>query len=226
MCFRNRSAVRLYSCLVVVSLVVLFAAHDLEAGNPLSRYESGDRVFREYEVGNLIVYWHQRMIDEAFVEKDYIVYQFDKATEELVAVRSHWREDLPEHLPANLVSRSDAEALVDGKVLRSSLYIISPESDVYPLEPTPENPCWIVWHQSGGLVITIIDAVTGAVLGNGIPPPYEGFSLSGPWDFNPCSGTWTSWRQNAASWFATMGYSTESAAWPTESQVRGHVQSC
>jgi hypothetical protein len=225
--FRSGYTTRFGSCFMLIVLAGLLGWESLMAESPLDKYESGERNFSEFEIGNLRVYWHQRMIDEAFVEKDFIVYQFDKASEELVAVRSHWREDLPEHLPPGLMSQAEAQALVEGEVRGSRLYFISPESDVYPIEPPPEHPCWIVRHiVDGALTITIIDAVSGTVLGNGVPPPYEGFSLTGPWEFSPCSGAWTSWKENARSWFETMGYSTQSITWPTQDQVRDHIQSC
>jgi hypothetical protein len=216
----------LLSC-IAIALTALPFDRATGAESLLSKYEHSDRRFEEYRTGDLLVYYHTRMLDQATVEGDYIVYQFDKNTEDLLAVKSHWREDLPEHLPSGLISREQAEGKVDGEILRARLYIISPESDVFPLVPTPGNPCWVVRHVvKGRLVVTIVDAVEGVVLGNGVPPPYTGFSLSGPWDFNPCSGTWASWRQNAKTWFETMGYPTESIAWPTEDEVRGHVQSC
>ncbi len=31
-----------------------------------------------------------------------------------------------------------------GDALFSGLYMISPESDVFPLDPPPLNPCWVV----------------------------------------------------------------------------------
>ena len=49
----------------------------------------------ETETSSLRVHFHQRTIGEAIVEKDYIVYQLDKDTSELVARKSHWRNDLP-----------------------------------------------------------------------------------------------------------------------------------
>lgn len=216
-------------------LLVLLAALSLVAGlvdqpvladGLVSKYEPGERAFKEYESGALVVYYHQRMVDDAIVEKDYVLYQFDKATEELVAVKSHWREDLPEHLPAGLLTPGEAEALVDGEVLRSTLYLISPESDVFPLDPVPQNPCWVVRHViDGNLVVTVVDAAEGRIVGNGVPPPNTGFALSGPWTFGPCEGTWTDWRENARSWFETMGYPTESVQWPDEDKIRSHVQS-
>jgi len=46
-------------------------------------------------IGELRVEFHQRMIDEAIVEEDYIVRQYDAHTGELVKEDRHWRADLP-----------------------------------------------------------------------------------------------------------------------------------
>jgi hypothetical protein len=183
--------------------------------------------FEEFVIGNQRVLFHQRMIGGATVEKDYIVYQLDQATGELLARKSHWREDLPAVLPAVRITQAQAEALVAGEILFSDLYIISPASDVFPLDPTPENPCWAVrsLSESGEYVVTIIDAVSGAILGNGVPPPYTAFSLSGPQMEDPCRHAWGSWFINAMEWFDAMGYSTEELEWPTKAQIQSHIQS-
>ena len=192
----------------------------------ISRYENGERAFREIEIGDMLVYYHLRTVDGAKVEKDYIVYQFDRGTGDLLARKSHWRDDLPEHLPAGLISREGAEGIVGGEILFSDLYIISPESDVFALDPVPQDPCWVVRSLVGGTVrVTVVDATDGSILGNGVPPPYTGFSLTGPWEFQPCSGAWTAWMNNARDWFETMGYPTEAVEWPGQKKVKGHVQS-
>ena len=42
----------------------------------LAPYEDGSRQFEEVEIGDdLLVYYHQRMLGDAIVEKDYLVYQ-------------------------------------------------------------------------------------------------------------------------------------------------------
>jgi hypothetical protein len=213
--------------LILVVLTGFLGPDSPLAAGPPDRYQPGDRNFSEFEIGDLRVFWHQRMVDDAFVENDFIVYQFDKTSGELMDIKSHWRDDLPDHLPPGLLSKADAMAFVTGKVEGCRLYFISPESDVYPIKPPPENPCWVVRHVvDGALKITVVDALSGAILGNGVPPPYEGFSLTGPWEFAPCSGAWTSWKENARSWFETMGYSTQAITWPTQDEVRGHIQSC
>jgi len=191
------------------------------------RYGDAGRHFDELEIGDMRVYFHQRTIGEATVEKEYIVYQLDKDTGELLARKSQWRDNLPVDMPQARLSQAQAEALVAGEILFSRLYIISPESDVFPLDPAPRNPCWVVrsLDEHGEYVVTIIDAVTEAILGNGVPPPYTAFSMTGPQYDYPCAGAWTSWSNSAEWWFNTMGYSTEKVEWPTEAKVQSHVQS-
>ncbi|MCK5547946.1 MAG: hypothetical protein KAI64_02960 [Thermoplasmata archaeon] len=191
------------------------------------RTSSGiEREFETMDMGDKIVYFHQRTIDGAIVEKDYIVFQLDRETRAVLDRKTHWRDNLPEHFPAMTVAREQAESMVEGVVQFSELYVISPESDVFPLEQTPENPTWIVRSlDEGVLTVTIIDAVDGGILGYGIPPPFTAFSLTGPWYSNPCSGNWHSWYTSAETWYNTMGYETEAIKWPTEDMVKSHIQS-
>jgi hypothetical protein len=196
------------------------------ADSLLAMYEEDYRTFEEIEIGDKIVYLQQRMIDAAFVEKDFVSYQFDKNSKELLTKKTRWRSELPDRLPAGLLSRRDAESKVSGEVQFSKLYIISPESDVFPIKPTPSNPCWVVRSiDAGHLRATIIDAVNGTVLGTGVPPPSSAFSMSGPQYFEPCGGVWHSWYTNAEYWFNEMGYPTEAVEWPTEERIRSHIQS-
>jgi hypothetical protein len=192
----------------------------------IGKYEPNYEEFREIETNDKIVYFHQRKIGEAYVEKDFMVYQFNRNTGELLAKKRHWRNDLPEHLSQSMIAKEQAESLVEGEVQFSKLYIISPESDVFTIKPTPMNPCWIVRSiDTGNLIVTIVDAVNDKILGNGIPPPYTAFSMSGPQYFDPCGGVWYEWYKNAEFWFNEMGYSTESVQWPTEEKIKSHIQS-
>ncbi|HJH26229.1 MAG TPA: hypothetical protein C5S37_05505 [Methanophagales archaeon] len=138
----------------------------------LGKYEKSDRPFKKYMFTNTISYRHQRKIDDAIVGGDYILYLFDKNTKELIEKRIHWRDDLPEHLPL-VIPKEQAESMVRGKVQFTDLCFIPPDSPVYPITPTPQNPCWVVrsidWK--GNTIVTIIDAVEGKILGYGVPPP-------------------------------------------------------
>jgi hypothetical protein len=217
--------------LPAVLLAVLMLSAALPASSApvdlFERYGDAGLPFEMLEIGGMHVYFHQRMIGDAVVEKDRIVYQLDAETGEFLARKSHWRDDLPDALPESLISQGAAEALAPGEALFTRLYIISPESDVFPLDPTPANPCWVIRSVDprGAHTVTIVDAVEGVVLGNGVPPPYGGFSLTGPWYFQPCEGAWDAWSGNAEDWFELMGYSTEHVVWPTQAQVQGAVQS-
>lgn len=137
----------------------------------IKKYETGGKTFKRYEIGDKIVYFHQRMIGEAIVEKDFINYQFDRNTKKLIKKMMHWRDGLPDHVDIKITKKL-AESMVEGKVEYSELYIISPESDVFPIDPPPDGPCWVVRSiSSSNAVITMIDAMTGKIVGYGIPPP-------------------------------------------------------
>ena len=196
--------------------------------NLLEGYDPYPAEFKEREIGKRIVYWKIRMLGKARVQKDKIIYQFDKESKEIVDVIVRWRDDLPSVLPELKITKEKAESMVEGKVQLSQLYILSPKSVVFStVRPTPENPCWVVASadEAKGLITTVIDALEGKILGYGIPPPYTAFSLSGPQEQNPCSGVWRIWYENAQEWFDVMGYSTETAESPTEAKVQGHIQS-
>ena len=202
------------------------SVNNLTPGNLIEQYEKNITKFKKFEIADKLVYFYQRKIGDAIVEKDFISYQFDKNTQKLLANKTHLRDDLPENLPLLNITKEQAESMVRGEVQFSNLYYISPESDVFPINPTPKNPCWVVQHiDNNKTIITIIDAVTGEKLGNGIPPPYTAFSLSGPVYPDTCSVSWDSWYQNARYWFDAMGYSTESQEWPTAEKIKSHIQS-
>ena len=222
---KSKSKTLLIGLVLVISVLIVEIAVAAGSDDLLGEYVTGDKEFKSVGTGGMTVYWHQRMIDDAIVEGDYIVYQFDKNTKELIKERIHWQSGLPEHVSPE-ITKEEAESMVKGEVQFTKLYIISPDSVVFPLEPTPENPCWVVRSiDNGNMIVTIIDAVDGKILGYGVPPPYTGFSLSGPLYFNPCSGVWTPWYQNAETWFNTMGYPTEAVEWPTEAKVKSHIRS-
>ena len=104
----------------------------------LGKYERNDKRLKKYDFEDVTVYFHQRMIDDAIVEGDYIVYQFDRNTKELLHKRTHWLSGLPEHVTP-LITKEQAESLVRGEIQFTKLYIISPDSVVLPLKPTPDK---------------------------------------------------------------------------------------
>lgn len=192
----------------------------------LSSVDKSDRVFTRLENTKLkiVSYFHRRRIGQAIVEKDFIRYQFDTETEELIEKKIRWRKGLPEKVTP-VITQEEAESMVEGEVQFAKLYFISPESDVFPIKPTPKNPCWVIRSiDDDKAIVTIVDAVTGENLGYGISPPYDGFSLGGP-DHGSCSPYYTAYAENAEDWFETMGYNTEMVDCPNDAKVQGHIQS-
>jgi hypothetical protein len=220
---------------LIVPVLVLVALLSLAAGrgraqplpDELGAYEDGSRAFLSLDVGDhLRVYWHQRMIGQAIVEKDRVIYQFDRRNGELRRKIEHWRQDLPSALPGGLLTEAEILARVGEKAARATLAYISPESDVFPLPEPPAGPCWVVYsEEQGQLGVTIHDARTGQLLGQGVPPPYEAFSITGPQYPAPCSGAWTSWSESAEYWFQNMGYTTDQVVWPERELIQSHVAS-
>ena len=193
----------------------------------LAKYEQSDREFIRLQIEDQVSYFHQRQIGEATVEKDFIRYIFAVSTEELIEKTTRWREGLPDKI-APRVLKEEAEALAEGQIRFSRLYIISPQTNIFPLDPIPENPCWVVSSEiDAQIVVTIIDAMTGDKLGYGLPPPWQGFSLHGPdWGDCPQDCIWDDWAESARSWFETMGYSfTEKIGCPSDAEVQSHIQS-
>jgi hypothetical protein len=218
-------AIGLIAVLVVPILVASDAASD-DRSISMRDLEVADREFETLEIGDKIVYFHQRKCGDAVVLGDRILYRFDKVTGELISKTVDWRDDLPDPPVQPQIAQEAAESMVEGDIRFSRLCIIPPESPVFPLDPAPENPCWVVASTvSGQMVLTVIDAVDGTVLGNGVPPPYNAFSMTGPSQENPCALGWQDWYENAATWFDAMGYNTESVEWPTTEKIKSHVQS-
>lgn len=190
----------------------------------LERYESSTKDFKEITIGNKIVFFKERKIEEALVEKDFIVYQFDKHSKELLAKKIKWRDDLPKKLP-KIITKEQAESLVEGNIQYSTLYYISLKSDVFPVKT--KNPCWVVRSIKDGIrIVTIIDAVKGNIIGYGIPSP-NGFSLAGAdWQTaTKCKTQYAPYAENAKAWFDLMGYYTEMIENPIDLQVKSHIQS-
>jgi len=192
----------------------------------LRKYDNSDRVYSKLQIDTVVSFFYQRMIGEAIVEKDFIRYQFNVNTEELIEDSTQWRAGLPENVEP-FITMEQVETMVDGDVQSSRLYFISPNTDVFPVEPIPDNPCWIVRSiDNNRFIVSIIDAITGEKLGFGIPPPYEGFSMHGPdWGACPQAAIWYNWAENARIWFEAMGYGTERVGNASDAKVQSHIQS-
>jgi ASPIC and UnbV/FG-GAP-like repeat/FlgD Ig-like domain len=192
----------------------------------LAPHEDGSLNFQEFNISNKIVYHHQRMIGDAEVENDRILYHFDQQSHRLLAVYRDWRNDLPDELPQLAMNATVASYMTNGIIHFTKLIYISPESAIYRFNPVPTNPCWVIAHQeTEHMELSVYDAVTGEFVGKGIAPPSESYSLTGPIYEDPCSDSWDAWASNARNWFQTMGYTCDFQEWPATQDVEDHIAS-
>jgi hypothetical protein len=122
---KNKSVISilLFTGISLIAGVVLSETnHPNKAFNLLKNLEAGYDRFEEIEIGDNIVYFYQRVVGNAIVEKDFKVYYFNRDTRELTAKNTHWREDIPENLPEKMMTKEQAEAVVGGEVQFSRLY--------------------------------------------------------------------------------------------------------
>jgi hypothetical protein len=172
--------------------------------------------------GGMVHEWEARVINGVRYEKQYVTRRQVVALDGHVAQESRsaeWTDPVPA-VPPLTVTREQAEALVAGEVLFSELVMISPNSEVFTFEPTPVNPCWIVYTRDGdGYRTTVVDAVTGMVLGNGVPPPSASYAMSGPQDGCPPEGWWVPHLETAAEGFKRIGYEGACEHWVTAQRV-------
>jgi hypothetical protein len=197
--------------------------------NRLRAVEKSERMFKRLEnpMIHRISYFHQRRLGDIIVEKDFIRYQFDTTTGEMIEQTRKWRQGLPEDLKV-VVSRAEAETKVPGVVQSADLVLISPESEIFHFDPVPANPCWVfhIRDKMNRLAIVVVDAVTGKRLGNGVPPPSKGMAIGGP-DHGTCpmSVYYGDYADNADSWFDTMGYTSDYIGNASETNVYNHLRS-
>ncbi len=178
-------------CITVITVATVIVATSLsipssliESSNTteslLAQYEVDVEQFEKITHGNFTTYYKEHQIGEALVEGDYEGYVFQSDTGELLKRDSHWRDDLPTELPQDLITKEEVLATVGNEEARAYLYYLSDDSEIFWIEPVPENPCWVVWETKEVEIPnsspcsyrfgTVIDAVNREILASGTPP--------------------------------------------------------
>ena len=199
--------------------------------HPPRDLDGNEQRFKKITVEDDVIFYSQRMIGNAVVEKDQSVYIFDKASGQLKNKKISFRTSgpkLPGQLPSNLMTKEKAELSVEGNSKYSILYYASPESDIFKIDFDRSKPIWAVtsFDDNDIASVTVIDATTGRKLGDGVPPPSRAYSITGPvkYDSSPCRGTWSSMTYNANSWFMKMGFQASAKKYPSKSDIQSAMQ--
>lgn len=132
--------------------------------NLIAGYETDSGAFRCIGLGDRIIYWHRRVVDDAVIGGDFILYTFNRSTQTFITKEEHWQDDLTDVL-ASAISQNEAESIVKGRVESSQLYIMPPGSSECPIQALSCTSCWVVRSTvDGHREITVMDAGNGTVL--------------------------------------------------------------
>ena len=209
------------------SLILTANAYKL----PVMKETTNGEIFKEIEetegknlivdeiIGNRQVKYWEHMVDDTLVKNDFILLHMDIENSEVLKYEKSW---------------TDIELSLQGSVYKVFEFdnffwkqlVVFPKKDdcrnFYTFDDLQEYPlvCREVRHTDGTTIIYNID---GEQIGQGIPTPSKGFSLSG---YNDASwpDTWIEYRENADFWFAKWCTSTISLSLPTPSTISSHMR--
>lgn len=164
-----------------------------------------------------VKYWGH-MIDGVLVKNDFILLHMDSENMEPLKYEKSWCDiELSLSDFGYTVFEPDnffwKQAVVFPDEADCTYFYTFNDFQKYPLV------CWEVRHTDGTTIIYNID---GEQIGQGIPAPSKGFSLSG---YNDASwpDPWVEYRENADCWFAKWCISAISLSLPTPSTISSHV---
>jgi hypothetical protein len=160
-----------------------------------------------------VQYW-EHVIDEHQIKNDYILVHSDIETGEILKYERRWTEiECP-------LSNCEDITFESKDYFWKQKVVFSDESDCndfYTFCHTQDYPltCWEIRYTDG---ITIMYSLEGEQIGQGVPAPFNGFSLSG-FHEESWPDPWLDWRLNADSWYIKWCDSTVSISQPTPSRL-------
>jgi len=164
-----------------------------------------------------VQYW-EHVIDEYQIKNDYILVHSDIETGEILKYEKRWTEiECPLSNCEDITFKSEDYFWKQKVVFPDE----SDCNDFYTFCHTQEYPlaCWEIRYTDG---VTIMYDLEGEQIGQGIPAPFNGFSLSG-FHEESWPDPWLDWRLNADSWYIKWCDSTVSISQPTPSTISSYV---
>jgi parallel beta-helix repeat protein len=222
---------RLIPILMVVFALSFSTAVDAQPNLKIpSKYKDLD--FQKITVGDKDIYFAYQIFSDnkhtIKVMDSSIIVQATKDTKNILKVKDTLRKDIKKDVLKRItIEKEDLKDIIDTPIESAEYYILSKSSPVFENIKT-NNPVLVVYtkNQYSHTDIIVIDATNGENLGKAVPPPSpKSFTLTGPSYQGPCAYGWTTWLDNANSWFDQMGYTPEKIIWPSESEVQTHVES-
>ncbi len=189
-----------------------------------------DEIFNEIEnrkcktltvdkiIGKVYVKYWEHVIDGVKIKNDYILLHLDPNNNDILKYEYEWSdvEISPKGSIRNLFEPTD--------YFWKEIVIFNDEEDCtyfYTFNEVQEYPvmCYEVRHYDG---TTILYSLNGNSIGQGIPAPKDGFSLSG-YHNSTWPDPWINFRLNASYWFSKWCSSNPSISLPTPATISSYV---
>jgi len=183
----------------------------------IEQTEGKDLILDEIIGDRQVKYWGHT-VDGILVKNDYILLHMDIGNGEVLKYEKSWTG-----IELSINGYADEIFEVDDFFWKQ--LVVFPKKDdcrnFYSFDDIQEYPlvCQEVRHTDG---TTIVYDVDGEQIGQGIPAPSTGFSLSG---YNDAGSPdpWIEYRENADFWFAKWCTPTVSLSMPTPSTISSHI---
>lgn len=169
-------------------------------------------------IGNVYVKYWEHVIDGAKIKNDYILLHLDPNSNDILKYEYEWTdvEISPKEHIKNIFEPDDyfwKETVVFNDEEDCTYFYTFNEVQEYPVL------CYEVRHCDG---TTVLYSLEGTSIGQGIPAPSEGFSLSG-YHNATLPDPWLAHRQNASKWFSYWCSSETSLSNPTPATISSYV---
>jgi len=184
---------------------------------PSEIIEMGDKILtKDINIGDICVRYWEHLIDDIYVKNDYILLHNEIENGEILDYDISWTD-------IEITNIDDTDFEPNEYFWKKKVLFSEPEdrSFFYEFYQSQEYPviCWEVRHTDGTTILYDID---GKIIGDGVPAPYNGFSMSG---FHESSypDPWLDWRLNANSWYTNWCDSTGSISFQTPDTISSYI---
>jgi PKD repeat protein len=229
---KKRKILCVVVCALMVANVLFLIAGTNDNGGDLDINEmpSEEEILKEIEetedktlevdeiIGDRHVKYWEHVIDGICVKNDSILLHRDVETGEIVHYERCWTD-------VGSLSYPEIESIDPENYYWKKAVVFPDEDDCtyfYTFDDSQEYPltCWEVRYNDGTTVMYDWD---GNEIGQGIPAPANGYSLSGYDEEYSGHDPWLDWRVNANFWFSKWCSSTVSVSLPTPADISTYV---
>lgn len=169
-------------------------------------------------IGTIVVKYWEHKIDGIIIKGDHILLHLDQHNRNILKYESEWRPIRSSEVPLINDGFEPTEYFWKQKVCFLEEKDLSPFYSAYTKQDYPIS-CWEVRHHDGS---TLLYDEKGITIGQGIPAPSEGFTVSG-WVMQSDPDNYREFRENADDWFEQWTTSTVGLSLPTPSTISSHI---